>query len=113
MILGLALLALSSSAVDAAQRVYVRKKGGGASGYNSIRESHVGDNHYLSCRDPGNEICKWEVQPASSISFVTLNEAVEGRISAGEFSGTLLTPEGYSAIWEGTDPYNVSIDYAD
>ncbi len=110
--LGSICLAFSTLTASAA-RVYVRKDNGGANGYSSIRESHAGDNHYLSCRNPGSEACKWEVQPKSSKSFTNLNNIVEGHISAGELSGSIVTQEGYSATWDGTNEFNVSIEYGD
>lgn len=102
--------------------VEVKKERGGTNGYNHVKETHdAGDIHHLSCTDPGNSACAWDIQPPARVTTVNTYEVddivleVESYIALGQFAGTYLIDGELEVSWTASsfDTYEILIGTED
>lgn len=94
-----------------AKIIKITKSDGGQFGYRDVEEIHdfVKNEHFLSCKYPGNENCGWTTQPPSRVSITDITSIVDDRIIGGQLSGT-SSLDGVIFRWDATDVYNQVVE---
>lgn len=83
--------------------------------YQKPYESHNSlDRHSLSCNDPGNYACEWEISPWDDLKLESIEETVNANVVSGMYTGSFVH-EGATVIWNATSPicYSYTIEIED
>lgn len=68
--------------------------------YKGVGEVHDGDNHTLSCHNPGSKECKWQTSPwLVSVTVEQVDFDVERQVMSGVFDGSIDYGEGVRVRW--------------
>jgi len=99
--------------------ITVVKSGAGPHGYYSVAENHSGGSSQLFCSDPGNEGCKWMIQPSLIVpstgdKFTSdqIAAMVEEQISQNVLQGSFYLENDQTILvsWSGTDVNDYRMD---